>query len=60
MVVRDNYTFSELENWLNERASPRSSAWCPTDRRGPRQDPAAPEVHEDRGMRLPEWWWRWA
>ncbi len=55
MVVRDNFTFSELENWLNERRVTEIECLVP-DLTGVARGKILPrqKFTEDRGMRLPE------
>lgn len=55
MVVRDNFTFSELEQWLNERRVTEIECLVP-DLTGVARGKILPreKFTEDRGMRLPE------
>ncbi len=55
MVVRDNFTFSELEQWLNERHVTEIECLVP-DLTGVARGKILPreKFTEDRGMRLPE------
>src|SRR5438067_311798 len=55
MVVRDNFTFSELELWLNERRVTEIECLVP-DLTGVARGKILPreKFTEDRGMRLPE------
>src|ERR1043166_6652110 len=55
MVVRDNFTFSELENWRNERRVTEIECLVP-DLTGVARGKILPreKFTEDRGMRLPE------
>ncbi|MBA3596998.1 MAG: glutamine synthetase [Methylibium sp.] len=55
MVVRDKFTFSELENWLNERRVTEIECLVP-DLTGVARGKILPreKFTEDRGMRLPE------
>jgi len=55
MVARDNYTFSELEQWLNERRVTEIECLVP-DLTGVARGKILPreKFTEDRGMRLPE------
>ncbi|WP_309639574.1 glutamine synthetase family protein [Methylibium sp.] len=55
MVVRDNFTFSELEKWLNERHVTEIECLVP-DLTGVARGKILPreKFTEDRGMRLPE------
>jgi glutamine synthetase len=55
MVVRDNFTFSQLENWLNERRVTEIECLVP-DLTGVARGKILPreKFTEDRGMRLPE------
>jgi glutamine synthetase len=55
MVVRDNFTFSELERWLNERRVTEIECLVP-DLTGVARGKILPreKFTEDRGMRLPE------
>ncbi|RCW64393.1 glutamine synthetase family protein [Pseudorhodoferax soli] len=55
MVVRENFTFSELEQWLNERRVTEIECLVP-DLTGVARGKILPreKFTEDRGMRLPE------
>jgi glutamine synthetase len=55
MVARENFTFSELENWLNENRVTEIECLVP-DLTGVARGKILPRVKftEDRGMRLPE------
>src|SRR6476659_3722591 len=55
MVVRENYTFSDLEQWLNERRVTEIECLVP-DLTGVARGKILPreKFTEDRGMRLPE------
>ncbi|RZS58266.1 glutamine synthetase family protein [Sphaerotilus mobilis] len=55
MVTRENFTFSELENWLNERRVTEIECLVP-DLTGVARGKILPreKFTEDRGMRLPE------
>jgi glutamine synthetase len=55
MVVRDNFTFSELEQWLNEHRVTEIECLVP-DLTGVARGKILPreKFTEDRGMRLPE------
>ena len=55
MVARENFTFSELENWLNEHRVTEIECLVP-DLTGVARGKILPRVKftEDRGMRLPE------
>jgi len=55
MVVRDNFTFSDLEQWLNERRVTEIECLVP-DLTGVARGKILPreKFTEDRGMRLPE------
>ncbi|MCM5680093.1 glutamine synthetase family protein [Schlegelella sp. S2-27] len=55
MVVRDSFTFSELEQWLNERRVTEIECLVP-DLTGVARGKILPreKFTEDRGMRLPE------
>jgi len=55
MVVRDNFTFGELEQWLNERRVTEIECLVP-DLTGVARGKILPreKFTEDRGMRLPE------
>ncbi len=55
MVVRDNYTFSDLEQWFNERRVTEIECLVP-DLTGVARGKILPreKFTEDRGMRLPE------
>ena len=55
MVVRDNFTFGELEQWLNERRVTEIECLVP-DLTGVARGKILPreKFSEDRGMRLPE------
>src|SRR5215216_6217473 len=55
MVVRDNFTFNELEQWLNERRVTELECLVP-DLTGVARGKILPreKFTEDRGMRLPE------
>ena len=55
MVARDNFTFSELEQWLNERRVTEIECLVP-DLTGVARGKILPreKFTEDRGMRLPE------
>src|ERR1051325_10721338 len=55
MVVRDNFTFNELEQWLNERRVTEIECLVP-DLTGLARGKILPRERftEDRGMRLPE------
>ena len=55
MVARENFTFSELENWLNEHRVTEIECLVP-DLTGVARGKILPreKFTEDRGMRLPE------
>src|SRR4029453_6478501 len=55
MVVRDNFTFSEVEQWLNERRVTEIECLVP-DLTGVARGKILPRERftEERGMRLPE------
>ena len=55
MVVREQFTFSELENWLNQRRVTEIECLVP-DLTGVARGKILPreKFTEDRGMRLPE------
>src|SRR6476620_11300634 len=55
MVVRDNFTFSELEQWLDERRVTEIECLVP-DLTGVARGKILPreKFTEDRGMRLPQ------
>ena len=55
MVVRDSFTFGELEQWLNERRVTEIECLVP-DLTGVARGKILPreKFTEDRGMRLPE------
>ena len=55
MVARENFTFSDLENWLNEHRVTEIECLVP-DLTGVARGKILPreKFTEDRGMRLPE------